>query len=144
MTSIADLPDEIVLLIFKQLTRGDLIVLGKVSRDMRRLAWDDCLWKPALDNLPRNLVLNFFGNLPIESLSACTMVCKKLRVLALDPSLWSKVVIFEPLVLEEAAEKIQSWIQQYTRKTALIAYFPFSQYEYQVKKYKEWKIYPSP
>ena len=143
MCSLEELPDEILLHIFKHVEREDLHALGRVSHKIRRVAWDDCLWRPTLTCMPESVLLKIFEHLPLESVAACSAVCRKTRAVAFRPCLWDRVVIFEPLISEEEAEEIQDWVSRNTTKTPLIAYFPMHLYESQVQRFKGWKIYPS-
>ena len=143
MCSLEELPLELLLDIFNRVWRDDLHALGRVSRRIRRAAWDPSLWRPTLIDMPNNVLLKIFEYLPLASVAACSLVCKNTKGVALNPSLWKKIVIFEPLITEEQAENIQNWVYNNTGETPLIAYFPMDLYDSQVKKFVGWKIYPS-
>ena len=89
--SISDLPDEILLKIFVNLSSKELIHCSLVSRRFRSISYDESLWQKSVTDLPDDILLKIFVNLSFKDLINCSHVSRRFRSVSHDESLWQNV-----------------------------------------------------
>lgn len=142
MLSLEDMPNEILLVIFKNLSARNLKNVARVSKRAYNVA-REIMRKPSLEMLPRCVLINVFKFLPLDDLVQITK-CRNfsLRCAALNASLWKKVVILEPFA-DPYGTDIQEWIKSETGQTALLAYFDIQDLDETLIRFNTWKKFPS-